>query len=78
MEKKGWKIIAIIFIVLLILSTIFYVFGLYSLAQLHDSEEECLLECVSYNSSFYNYHVNDLSCYCYNTNKEIIFSKYIG
>lgn len=75
MKKKGWKILAIIFILLFITETTFVGYGVYLEKQQQKKIFECINNVCGYNPSngdwteeFYNYHYDKINktCYCFN------------
>jgi len=75
MEKKGWKITAIIFIILfVVISLIFIALINYSLNVIEDENECSINICSEYESFYFDYSTN--VCYCYN-DKEIVYQEFI-
>lgn len=78
MEKKAWKTLAIVFIILFILETTFFAVVLYMGSKVINNEIECSNEiCVGANASSYLYHDENRLCECYNQSGEIIKQEYL-
>lgn len=70
-EINGWKVVAIIFIVLFILETCLIVWvGNLGLKELN-AEESCYVD-ICLDSDFYKWDTNSKTCYCFNSNGDII------
>jgi hypothetical protein len=75
MEKTGWKVIAIIFIILFILETSFLIFAFNLGTSIIENESECSINvCEDYLSYYYDTYTN--MCYCYE-NHEVVKEQYI-
>ncbi len=79
MEKKGWKIAAIIFIILLILETAGFiglmVWGFSIISEEYDKEYDCVYNICS-GADAYVYYKHEEICECYIDN-ELIKSEYM-
>ena len=79
MEKKGWKITAIIFICLFIVSTTFFVWVASIGMKAINTETKCRANICGNNpayDSFY-YDSNEGVCYCYSQG-QAVYQEYIG
>jgi len=75
MEKTGWKIIAIIFIILFILETMFLIWAFNLGEQAEVNESKCVYSiCDGFKSYQYDQYSN--MCYCF-VNGEVIKEKYV-
>jgi len=64
MEKKGWKILSVILIIILVVENLFMIWGIILIKQENENTMECYYEiCEGYPEALYD---NDYSlCYCY-------------
>jgi len=75
MDKKGWKIIAIIFIVLFALETLLGIWVIGLGTQVIENENDCAYNiCSDYETYYYDNY--EQMCYCYN-NHEVEYQEYI-
>lgn len=65
MEKKGWKILALIFIMLFIIETVLVVWVFSIGIKVIENENKCAAECYI-ETGFYSYDSTDNSCFCIN------------
>lgn len=76
MEKQGWKTVAIIFIILFIIETIFLIYAYNIGTRTIKNEQKCAYNvCADYSSYFYSNY--DQMCYCYEEH-EIVYQEYLG
>ena len=72
---NGWKVTAIIFIILFVLETILFIFIISVGTGIVAKESECAINiCEKYEKYYYDYTEN--ICYCFE-NDEIAFQKYM-
>jgi hypothetical protein len=72
---KGWKVLAIIFIILFILETSFIIWGINLATDEENRKSECAYNtCKDYDAFFYE--PTSQICYCY-TDKEIVYQKFM-
>lgn len=72
---KGWKILAIVLLVILVLENAFILWGVSLVNKDTANEKECMLNiCQDYSSYYYN--VDQQMCSCYE-NKEVKYQKYL-
>ena len=76
MEKTGWKTLAIIFITLFVLVTLFLVWAFLVGTDMIDKEYECAYNICSETDSYIYYDYEEI-CECY-TNNELIKQIYLG
>jgi len=75
---NGWKITAIIFIILFVAETAFIGWGAYLVQHEEENRAECYYEiCKDYNNADYNIYRKDNVCYCYTDDFEIAKSEYL-
>jgi len=73
---NGWKVTAIIFIVLFIVETSLFIWAINVGSEMIDNENECAYNiCEDYETYFYD--DTDKMCYCYK-NHELEHQKYMG
>lgn len=76
MEKKTWKILAIIFMVLFALETAYFIWALSYTSDYYEKQSECAYNvCEGYEA--YAYDESNKICYCYNDG-EVEYQKYMG
>ena len=77
MEKKGWKILAIIFMILFILETLYFVWAVSSVIEDGKQEDECFVNVCAFNAqtgeskiadTYYFDTLSDI-CYCYKSDE---------
>ncbi len=76
-QKKvnGWKVTAIIFIILFSLQVLVTIWGLVLIQVEEDKIDECYYDiCEDYADYFF---YEDF-CYCYDTDDEVVKTKYMG
>jgi len=87
MEKKGWKITAIIFIILFVLETAFISYSIYLSKRQQQDVKKCIIDVCGYDvdaqnwtRGFYDYYYeqNSRTCYCLDKNGEPRFAKEFG
>jgi len=72
---NGWKITAIVFIILFILETCFLIWAFNLGTQMIENENECAINvCNDYETYYYDDYNN--MCYCY-LNHEITHQEYL-
>ena len=80
MEKKGWKIIAIIFIILFVAETSFVLYGVSLVKQQEEDTNYCIKNVCGYDyytgnwtEEFYDYYYDKekQTCYCFDENNEV-------
>lgn len=77
-KSDGWKITAIIFIVLFVLETIIFVWILSWGLQIVAKENECSVNvCSGEEIVSYYYDESQSICYCYDVNEEIVKQQFI-
>lgn len=78
MEKQGWKILAIIFIILFIIET-FIVLAIMSIGfDAIEKEERCEFDiCNRADVYFFEYDDYNEMCYCYNEDGEEVIRKWM-
>lgn len=77
MEKKGWKILAWILIVLIILETTLFSILFFMGLSIMNSEKECANNiCEDNISDAYYYDTSTSTCYCYK-NSQVIKKLYL-
>ena len=75
-KSNGWKITAIIFIVLFILEGLLFGWFLYLGLNIIEKENECSINiCSLYD--FYYFDTTERVCYCY-VDDEIVYREFIG
>ncbi len=73
--KNKWKTIAIIFIILFVLETLFLIYAFNLANRIVSNENECLYNvCADYEAYFYDDY--DEVCYCYEDN-EVAYYEYL-
>lgn len=74
-ERNGWKIAAIIFIIIAIAEAIFIAWAYNYGTQAIENENECIINvCADYDTYFYDDY--ESICYCYE-NHEIVKQEYM-
>jgi len=68
---NGWKVTAIIFLILFILENIFIGYGLYLIGVEAKKDSECSLD-ICRDEPYYIYDTNRDLCYCYDEDWETI------
>jgi len=76
MEKKGWKILAIVFIILFILETLLVGWLLSLGSSMIEDENECSINICSDYEKYY-YDSSGKICYCF-TDGEIAYTEFIN
>lgn len=74
-NRKGWKILAIILLVILVLENAMIFWGVSLVNKDTSNEKECMLNLCS-NYSAYYYDINQKICSCYE-DKEVKFQEYM-
>lgn len=75
---NGWKVTAIIFIILFTLETAFLAWGTYLTIHEENIRNECYYDfCSGYEDAMYNTLVRDNICYCYDEDYNIAKKKYM-
>ncbi len=79
MEKNGWKILAIIFIVLFVLETGYFIWVLSYSSDYYGKESECAYNIceVGTEHEAYAYDEYEQVCYCFDGGEQT-YQKYIG
>lgn len=82
MAKSGWKVVAIIFIILFIVETVGIIWIFKIGNDSINKENECAMDICQMGSTYnsfdaYQYDSMNNMCYCYK-NREILKSKYMG
>ncbi len=79
MEKRGWKIIAIIFITLFVVENLFLGWGMSLIQDSINKENECAYNvCGEDLIEYYEYFDDEEVCECYDIDMNLIKSKYLG
>ena len=75
---NGWKITAIVFILLFVLETAFVGWGLYLVQHEEEVRADCYWNiCENYPYAEWNVQTADNVCYCYDEDYELVTTKYM-